>query len=312
MLTPKHLIKKEKNDYRLIAISDIHGHLDRFKELLRKVNYDPVEDYLVIIGDFVEKGDQVLETIHFIMNLSRFPKCYVLMGNCEWAMNALLTIPEIAGEIPKYLKRNSKNGIIRDIYNQEQTGGGLGLRGGHARNNPQGPLFYNIYNIGANSSDQDGIDFASSRNWDTREKAILYGSKYLSDNYITKGQDSLYLQKFDVHNNNPGHHYYMSNIRAPYSEAKNMLRGYKSNHMDHVRRILEIPLYTHMPVYNAYPISTDINYSGTIMKNPHCEYQIVNTYKNLIENVDYISINHKTYTHIVGLNNYYGSCDIPK
>ena len=195
---------------------------------------------------------------------------------------------------------------------QEQTGGGLGLRGGHARNNPQGPLFYNIYNIGANSSDQDGIDFAASRNWDTREKAILYGSKYLSDNYITKGQDSLYLQKFDVHNNNPGHHYYMSNIRAPYSEAKNMLRGYKSNHMDHVKRILEIPLYTHMPVYNAYPISTDIKYAGTIMKNPHCEYQIVNTYKNLTENVDYISINHKTYTHIVGLNNYYGSCDIPK
>ena len=37
---------------------------------------------------------------------------------------------------------------------QEQTGGGLGLRGGHARNNPQGPLFYNIYNIGANRSDQ--------------------------------------------------------------------------------------------------------------------------------------------------------------
>lgn len=104
----------------------------------------------------------------------------------------------------------------------------------------------------------------------------------------------------------------MSNIRAPYSEAKNMLRGYKSNHMDHVRRILEIPLYTHMPVYNAYPIFTDIKYAGTIMKNPHCEYQIADTYKNLIENVDYISINHKTYTHIVGLNNYYGSCDIPK
>lgn len=195
---------------------------------------------------------------------------------------------------------------------QEQTGGGLGLRGGHARNNPQGPLFYNIYNIGANSSDQDGIDFAASRNWDTREKAILYGSKYLMDNYITKGQNSLYLQKFDVHNNNPGHHYYMSNIRAPYSEAKNMLKGYISNYMDHVKRILEIPLYTHMPVYNAYPNSIDINYSGTIMKNPYCEYQIENTYKNLIENVDYISINHKTYTHIVGLNNYYGSCDIPK
>lgn len=50
------------------------------------------------------------------------------------------------------------------------------------------------------------------------------------------------------------------------------LKGYISNYMDHVKRILEIPLYTHMPVYNAYPISTDINYSGTIMKNPYCEY----------------------------------------
>ena len=195
---------------------------------------------------------------------------------------------------------------------QEQSGGGLGLRGGHARNNPQGPLFYNIYNIGANTSDQDGIDFAASRNWDTREKAILYGSKYLSDNYIIKGQDSLYLQKFDVHNHNPGHHYYMSNIRAPYSEAKNMLRGYKSNNMDHVKRILEIPIYSNMPVYTPYPISSDIKYAGTIMKNPNQEYQIVDTYKNLTENVDYISIDCPSHRHIIGLNNYYGSFDIPK
>ena len=200
--------------------------------------------------------------------------------------------------------------IIRAI--QEQSGGGLGLRGGHARNNPQGPLFYNIYNIGANTSDQDGIDFAASRNWDTREKAILYGSKYLSDNYITKGQDSLYLQKFDVHNNNPGHHYYMSNIRAPYSEAKNMLKGYISNNMDHVKRILEIPIYNNMPAYNPYPIATDIKYAGTIMKNPDCEYQIADTYKNLTRNVDYITIDHDSYTHIIGLNNYYGSFDIEK
>ena len=104
----------------------------------------------------------------------------------------------------------------------------------------------------------------------------------------------------------------MSNIRAPYSEAKNMLRGYISNNMDHVKRILEIPIYTNMPVYNPYPISTDIKYAGTIIKNPNQEYQIADTYKNLIRNVDYISIDHDSYTHIVGLNNYYGSLDIPK
>lgn len=124
MLPPKHLTKKIKGDYRLIAISDIHGHLERFKELLRKVHYDPYEDYLVILGDFVEKGDQVLETIHFVEQLSHYKRCYVMMGNCEWALSALLTIPEIAGEIPKYLKRASSNGAIRYYYEKEHLGDG--------------------------------------------------------------------------------------------------------------------------------------------------------------------------------------------
>lgn len=107
-----------KEPARLIAISDIHGHLDRFKALLRKVHYHPKEDYLVIIGDFVEKGDQVLETIHYLMDLSKYPRCYILLGNCEWAMSALLEIPELSNEIPRYLKRVSSNGLIRTLYHQ--------------------------------------------------------------------------------------------------------------------------------------------------------------------------------------------------
>ena len=53
----KHKTLSIKGSARLIAVSDIHGHLDRFKALLRKVHYNPLEDYLVIIGDFVEKGN---------------------------------------------------------------------------------------------------------------------------------------------------------------------------------------------------------------------------------------------------------------
>ena len=117
MIQPKHLKLEVKGDYRLIAISDIHGHLDRFKQLLKKVNYRP-SDYLVILGDFVEKGDQVIDTIHFVQHLDKNDRVFVLAGNCEWALDALLTIPEIAGEIPKYLKRVSANGCIRDIYNR--------------------------------------------------------------------------------------------------------------------------------------------------------------------------------------------------
>lgn len=115
MITPKHLKKIVNDDYRLIVISDIHGHLDRLRSLLKKVHYTP-EDYLVILGDFVEKGDQVRETIAYIKKLDENERTFVLMGNCEWAIDALLTIPELAGEIPKYLKRVSSNGCIREAY----------------------------------------------------------------------------------------------------------------------------------------------------------------------------------------------------
>ena len=70
MITPKHLVKTIKGQYRIIVISDIHGHLDRFQALLKKVKYTP-EDYLIILGDFVEKGDQVIETIHYVQELSK-------------------------------------------------------------------------------------------------------------------------------------------------------------------------------------------------------------------------------------------------
>lgn len=119
MKAVKHIVKRIKGDYRMIVISDIHGHYDQFVALLEKVNYDPEADYLVINGDFVEKGDQVLKTIHLVMALARYPRCYVLMGNCEWALAALLTIPELAKEIPHYLEHVAKNGVIRYFYDKE-------------------------------------------------------------------------------------------------------------------------------------------------------------------------------------------------
>lgn len=117
MITPKHLKKNIKGDYRFIVVSDIHGHLDRFKALLQKVRYKP-DDYLIILGDFVEKGDQVIETIHYIQRLNQNKNTFVLAGNCEWALDALLTVPELAQQIPQYLKRVSTNGCIREVYHR--------------------------------------------------------------------------------------------------------------------------------------------------------------------------------------------------
>ena len=209
---------------------------------------------------------------------------------------------------------------------QEQSGGGLGFTGGKSRNDPQGKTYYNIFNIGANASDQDGIDFASLRDWDTIEKSILYGSKYLADNYITKGQDTLYLQKFDVQANNPGHHYYMSNILAPYSEAKNMFKGYLKNNVMNIKREFLIPAYHNMPIHIRYPVPNDYYHSYSIIQNQNQSYYLSKeeiTYKNkkitvayqnhiLQENVDYICVDEGSFYHIEGLNNYHGSFDFQK
>ena len=69
---------------RLIAVSDIHGNLRLFNKLLDQVRYTPGSDVLVLAGDLIEKGPQSLDTLRFIMKLSKAPGVYALMGNCDF------------------------------------------------------------------------------------------------------------------------------------------------------------------------------------------------------------------------------------
>lgn len=117
MLEVKHLKKFDKGKYRCIAISDIHSHLDRFRQLLKKVQYCP-DDYLVIIGDFIEKGNQAIETVEYLMELQKENnKVYVLLGNCEYALEKMLYNPQYANQIISYLKHIGKGGMIRQAIN---------------------------------------------------------------------------------------------------------------------------------------------------------------------------------------------------
>ncbi len=75
----KVIIDKNK---RIIAISDIHGNLNLFKRLLAEINYTP-NDILFLVGDLIEKGNNSLETLRYIMKLSRENVVYVVTGNCD-------------------------------------------------------------------------------------------------------------------------------------------------------------------------------------------------------------------------------------
>lgn len=70
---------------RILAVSDIHGNIDYLRGLLDKVGFGP-DDALVIAGDFLEKGPRSLDTLRYIMDLSRGGNVYPLIGNCDcWA-----------------------------------------------------------------------------------------------------------------------------------------------------------------------------------------------------------------------------------
>ena len=67
---------------RIIAISDIHGNLPYLKALLKKLEFCR-NDRLVIAGDFLEKGEHSLDTLHFLMDLTKTGCCHVVCGNCD-------------------------------------------------------------------------------------------------------------------------------------------------------------------------------------------------------------------------------------
>jgi protein phosphatase len=86
------------NNVRVIVISDIHGDIDLFKMLLKKVDFSN-NDYLIINGDLCEKGSSSKAVVSYIMELSfNNSKIHVTEGNCDALVDYLL------GENPKLIK----------------------------------------------------------------------------------------------------------------------------------------------------------------------------------------------------------------
>ncbi len=56
---------------RLFAISDIHGCYRPFYELVVKIIDLKKEDKLILLGDYIDRGEQSKEVIDFIMDLKR-------------------------------------------------------------------------------------------------------------------------------------------------------------------------------------------------------------------------------------------------
>jgi diadenosine tetraphosphatase ApaH/serine/threonine PP2A family protein phosphatase len=69
---------------RLLAIGDIHGCLDPFRELVEQKIRLTGEDRLVLLGDYIDRGISIREVIDYIIDLrERGFDIVTLMGNHE-------------------------------------------------------------------------------------------------------------------------------------------------------------------------------------------------------------------------------------
>ena len=134
---------------------------------------------------------------------------------------------------------------------QEQGRSGTTLSRGYEYN---GVTVYSPFNINAtgNSSEeilQNAAGYAYEQGWDSLEKALIGGVDFVRSGYIDVGQNTLYLQKFDIVNQDGTlySHQYMQNLLAPESEATNMKSIYEASATVDANLNFIVPLYENTP-----------------------------------------------------------------
>lgn len=65
------------------VITDIHGCLNTFRHLLEVILRPTDDDQVYLLGDYINKGPQSKETIHYLLALSEKQNFHLLRGNHE-------------------------------------------------------------------------------------------------------------------------------------------------------------------------------------------------------------------------------------
>ena len=108
-----HKVTSVPDEYRLIVVSDIHAHQNTFNQLISQLKLKD-EDYLVILGDFLEKGPSNYEMLMEAYKLSNRKNTFVLVGNCEAALLELLLNDSMAQQLKNYLCNTTWGSLLRE------------------------------------------------------------------------------------------------------------------------------------------------------------------------------------------------------
>ncbi|MBE6154855.1 MAG: hypothetical protein E7163_04720 [Firmicutes bacterium] len=164
--------------------------------------------------------------------------------------------------------------------------------------------YYNFYNYGVSDSCAQvsvavcGLEYAKSKNWYGLEAAINAGVKSISEGYINVGQNTRYLQKFNIAPfdiNKLYTHQYMTNIRAPYGEASTAYNSYSKSESLNNNFTFSIPVFENMPAFTELPNDNeDNNSSGAVDNEQNKEPNVVDIApKTVITTAGYKHSNNK-------------------
>ena len=119
--------------------------------------------------------------------------------------------------------------------------------------------YFNFFDIQAYATStmtaaEMGCRYAKTTNptyllpWTNQYKSIVGGSIFLGTGYITKGQDTLYLQKFDMVDGGNGlyYHQYMTCVFGQANEAISLKNAYSQDILNSAMEF-KIPVYNNMP-----------------------------------------------------------------
>lgn len=109
----KLICVEAEEDYRLIAISDVHGGVHLFKRLLERLNLKE-RDYLIVVGDFLERGPYSSEMLEYLKALCKRKNTYILSGNHEWYLVTLLLKEGNSEELLEYVRGVRYPSILKE------------------------------------------------------------------------------------------------------------------------------------------------------------------------------------------------------
>jgi len=116
---------------------------------------------------------------------------------------------------------------------------------------------YNAYGIGAIDADANkyGAERAYTNGWFTVQDAIIGGAQFVKDQYISKGQDTLYKMRWNPEN--PTVHQYATHVMWAVIQAKKIYDIYELIGAEKTTNLVfDVPVYQGQPSAPSLPSAT--------------------------------------------------------